>query len=420
MKRKGLIILFILILTISLFSDSLKMIKKIEIKNRDPKNINLAFTENEIIITPIFVKGDTFNVEVYSLYNNKKELITKKPPALFEVGQFGSPPVINIYTFENKFWIICGNEKNGDMEISEYIKKDDKYVFNKKLNLDIKSLYVTIDYKMKDKFILSALVNETGRKLILIDKNLNWYKDLITLNDFSGYLEIAEYKDKLYIFESTTEKSVSSFFGANSKYIKLKHTFDVKTYKLLKKEEKVFSDMEYYTYIYQNGKYAYFGNYGGKINIKRYDLESGKVEDINMEEIYPLLKEGKINYDYYVYNKNQKMLIVIEEENATKLIFGKVRDKKFVILWKNEIKGKNEVYLAIFKNANFTDINFSGEKEILYLNNKNYKINMKTGEISRLTDKPILFFKREDRYYGILKENNTINKILEIYELKLE
>ncbi|APT76428.1 hypothetical protein LN42_08595 [Marinitoga sp. 1137] len=428
MKRRGLIILFILTLTISLFSDSLKMIKKIEIEienTKKPSKFLTTFAKNEVIITPFVAIGKDFKIRIYSLRDNTEQIIKKEAPALYEIGELTSVTFITTFNFEDKFWIICGNGKNGDMEINEYIKKDNEYIFNKKLNLGVKSGIVIIDKELKDRLIISLGVNESERKIMVVDKNLKWYKELITLRDFSGDLEIAEYKDKLYIFESIPEKSVSSFFGSNSKYIKLKHTFDAKTYKLLKKDEKAFSDMEYYIYIYQDGKYTYFGNYGGKINIKRYDLESGKVEDINMEEIYPLLKEGKIEYSYFVY-KNKKVLIEIDEEDIMKLVMGEIIDNNFKIIWKKELERKEGAFLVKnVKNALLLDSDLMDNTEIFIDEGKNYKVNLETGEITEITDKPIWFFKMRDKYYyGALnkteKKDGKNYSVFEIYELKIE
>ncbi|AEX86464.1 hypothetical protein Marpi_2089 [Marinitoga piezophila KA3] len=426
MKRRGLIVLLMMILTISLFADNLKMIKRIELEIENvqkPPKIVTAFTKNEVVLVPWVASGKYFEIRIYSLKDNTEQIIKKESPALYELGDLRSVTAITIFNFDDKFWIICGNEKNGDMEINEYIKKDNEYIFNKKLNLKIKSWAVMIDKELKDRLIISLGVNESERKIMVVDKNLEWHKDLITLNDFSGYLETAEYKDKLYIFESTGEKSVSSFFGSNSKYIKLKHTFDAKTYKLLKKDEKAFSDMKYYVYIYQDGKYAYFGNYGGKINIKRYNLENGKVEDINMEEIYPLLKEGKIEYSYFAY-KNKKVLIEINEEDIMKLVMGEIINNKFKVIWKKELE-KNGVFFPRTTKSIFLLIpDLPTEIEEVLYKGKNYKINFETGEITKITDKPIIFFKMKDKYYGVLNETEKKDgknySVFEIYELKIE
>lgn len=259
MKRNILVILFMLTISISLFSDRLKMIKRIEIENaKKPPKLIATFTKNEAIITPFVVTTEKeFEARIYSLKNDTEQTIKMNAPALYEIGGLTGATLITTYAFENKFWIICGNEKNGDMEINEYIKKEGKYIFNKKLNLGVKSFAVTIDYELKDNIIMSVGINESERKVMIVDKDLNWYKELITLKDFSGILEMAKYKDKLYIFETIPEKSVTSFFGSNSKYIKLKHTFDAKNYELIKKDEKVFSDMNYYTYIYIKMKNMY-------------------------------------------------------------------------------------------------------------------------------------------------------------------
>ncbi|WGS64924.1 hypothetical protein [Marinitoga aeolica] len=427
MKRNILMILFILTISISLFSDRLKMIKRIEIEienEKKPPKLIATFTKNEAIITPFVVTTEKdFETRIYSLKNNTKQTIKMRAPALYEIGGLTGATIITVYNFDDKFWIICGNEKNGDMEINEYIRKEGKYIFNKKLNLGVKSFAVMIDYELKDKIIMSVGVNESERTVMIVDKDLNWYKELITLKDFSGILEMAEYKDKLYLFETIPEKSVTSFFGSNSKYIKLKHTFDAKNYELIKKDEKIFSDMNYYTYIYQDEKYVYFGNYGGKINIKRYNLDNNKIENINMEEIYPFLKEGNINYHYNTY-KNEKILIEVQEDSTTKIILGKIIDNKFKISWESELK-KSDYATFLCSNTPFkVSLNLQNQFEIFLFNGNIYKINLETGNINKILNKAIHFFKMKDKYYGVLneiekKEDKNLF-IFEVYELKLE
>ncbi|KAF2956185.1 MULTISPECIES: hypothetical protein [Marinitoga] len=423
MKRNILMILFMLAISVLLLSENLTIIKKIKLDGK--KNIKpvLSFTKDEVIITPIVAKGKEFEILIYSLKSDTKQIIKKESPALYEINNLTGATLITTYAFENKFWIICGNEKNGDMEINEYIKKEGKYIFNKKLNLGVKSFAATIDYELKDKIIMSVGINESERKVMIVDIDLNWYKELITLKDFSGILEMAKYKDKLYIFETIPEKSVTSFFGSNSKYIKLKHTFDAKNYELIKKDEKTFSDMNYYTYIYQDEKYVYFGNYGGKINIKRYNLDNNKIENINMEEIYQFLKEGNINYHYYTY-KNEKILIEVQEDSTTKIILGKIIDNKFKILWEKELK-KSDYVIFLCSNTPFkVSLNLQNQFEIFLFNGNIYKINLETGNINKILNKAIHFFKMKDKYYGVLneiekKEDKNLF-IFEVYELKLE
>ena len=235
---------------------------------------------------------------------------------------------------------------------------------------------------------------------------------------------MTEYKDKFYIFESTTEKSVSSFFGSNSKYIKLKHTFDAKTYKLLKKDEKAFSDMKYYVYIYQDGKYAYFGNYGGKINIKRYDLETGKIVDINLEKIYPYLEKGYINYEY-ITDENNNLLINIILSDKNILLYGRIKGNEFKVKWIKEIKEGGKIKIPFKKNISLTcDKKIDLKYGLLSIKKNIYIVSMDTGEIIYKTDKPYVFYKVDDKYYGIIKltekKEDKIDTKIEIYEMKVK
>lgn len=142
-----------------------------------------------------------------------------------------------------------------------------------------------------------------------------------------------------------------------------------------------------------------------------------------MEEIYPFLKEGNINYHYYTY-KNEKILIEVQEDSTTKIILGKIIDNKFKILWENELK-KSDYATFLCSNTPFrVNLNLQNQFEIFLFNGNTYKINLETGNINKILNKAIHFFKMKDKYYGVLneiekKEDKNLF-IFEVYELKLE
>lgn len=163
MKRTIVFIFIIILLTITIYSETVKIIKigEYKIENVIPKHLVINFTSNEMIITKGVPTSEKYSIYIYSLKNKNEQIIKEKIPALYDINGNRRVVLVFSYGFKNKFWILTGNSQNGDMEIKEYEKKDGKYYLKKTLNLKTKAFIGLIEKENKENVEVSLGVKDS-------------------------------------------------------------------------------------------------------------------------------------------------------------------------------------------------------------------------------------------------------------------
>ncbi|AEX86463.1 hypothetical protein Marpi_2088 [Marinitoga piezophila KA3] len=97
--RKILIFLLIILLTITIYSETVKINKigEYKIENVIPKHLVINFTSNEMIITKGVPTSEKYSIYIYSLKNKNEQIIKEKIPALYDIN--GNRRVVLVFSY---------------------------------------------------------------------------------------------------------------------------------------------------------------------------------------------------------------------------------------------------------------------------------------------------------------------------------